>query len=120
MIGVPAPKKTQEAPAAPSAAEKQSAYAQQLADISQFSSYGPVLNSSANPVQLTENETEYQITCVKHIFSNHIVFQVSASKFTITPIIDHLKHSLMYPIHCRTRFWNKFPSSCNRRRKNRV
>jgi coatomer protein complex subunit gamma len=81
-IGVPAPKKVQETPAAPSAAEKQSAYAQQLADIPNFSAYGPVLNSTAKPGQLTENETEYQVTCVKHIFSDHIVFQVFASNFT--------------------------------------
>ncbi|KAF7784185.1 hypothetical protein Agabi119p4_350 [Agaricus bisporus var. burnettii] len=90
MIGVPAPKKTQEAPAAPSAAEKQSAYAQQLADISQFSSYGPVLNSSANPVQLTENETEYQITCVKHIFSNHIVFQFNVSNTLPDTVLEQV------------------------------
>jgi coatomer protein complex subunit gamma len=77
-IGVPAPKKAQEAPAAPSAAEKQSAYAQQLADVPNFASYGPVLNSSSNPAQLTESETEYQVTCVKHIFKENIVFQVLA------------------------------------------
>jgi coatomer subunit gamma len=77
-IGVPASKKISDAPPPPSAAEKQSAYAQQLAEVPEFSTYGPVLNSSINPVQLTESETEYQVTCVKHIFAEHIVFQASS------------------------------------------
>jgi coatomer subunit gamma len=76
-IGVPASKKISDAPPPPSAAEKQSAYAQQLAEVPEFASYGPILNSSANPVQLTESETEYQVTCVKHLFAEHVVFQVS-------------------------------------------
>lgn len=78
-IGVPASKKVSDAPPPPSAAEKQSAYAHQLADVPEFSSYGSVLNSGINPVQLTESETEYQVTCVKHIFAEHIVFQYNVS-----------------------------------------
>lgn len=68
-------RKVADAPATPTAAEKQSAYAQQLVDVPEFASYGAVLNSS-NPAQLTENETEYQVNCVKHIFTEHVVFQV--------------------------------------------
>lgn len=30
---------------------------------------------SSTPVQLTESETEYVVTCVKHIFENHVVLQ---------------------------------------------
>ena len=75
-IGAPLSKKVADAPAAPSAAEKQSAYAQQLSEVPEFASYGPVINSSATPSQLTENETEYQVNCVKHIFKENIVFQV--------------------------------------------
>ena len=37
-----------------------------------------MLNSSATPAQLTESETEYQVTCIKHIFKEHVVFQVSS------------------------------------------
>ena len=75
---MPLSKKVVDAPAAPSAAEKQSAYAQQLAEVPEFTSYGSVLNSSATPAQLTENETEYQVNCIKHIFKQHVVFQVSS------------------------------------------
>ncbi len=41
----------------------------------ELATYGAILNSS-KPVPLTENETEYQVSCVKHIFREHIVFQV--------------------------------------------
>jgi len=48
----------------------------QLADVPELADYGPVFNSTSKPVQLTETETEYQVTCVKHIFREHVVFQV--------------------------------------------
>ena len=76
-IGVPtSSKKTSASPPPPTAAETRSAYLQQLAEAPELESFGSVLNSSSKPVQLTENETEYQVTCVKHIFKEHIVFQV--------------------------------------------
>ncbi|KAK4055614.1 coatomer subunit gamma [Microbotryomycetes sp. JL201] len=61
--------------AQPSAAETQSLYAKQLAEVPELASYGNVLKSSSKPVELTESETEYVVTCVKHIFTEHIVFQ---------------------------------------------
>lgn len=76
MIGAPSTSKAP-TPPPPSAADTQSAYAQQLADVPEFVPYGPVLHSSSKPTQLTESETEYQASCVKHIFKEHIVFQVS-------------------------------------------
>ncbi|KIJ66406.1 hypothetical protein HYDPIDRAFT_86985 [Hydnomerulius pinastri MD-312] len=72
-------KRTNSSPPPPTAAETQSAYAQQLAEITEIAEFGPVLNSSVKPVQLTESETEYQVTCVKHIFKEHIVFQFNVS-----------------------------------------
>ncbi|CAB9497817.1 Coatomer subunit gamma [Seminavis robusta] len=38
---------------------------------------------SSTPVQLTESETEYVVTCIKHIFENHVVLQ-----FTVQNTID--------------------------------
>jgi coatomer protein complex subunit gamma len=38
---------------------------------------------SSTPVQLTESETEYVVTCVKHIFDNHVVLQ-----FTVQNTIE--------------------------------
>ncbi|KAF7325721.1 hypothetical protein MKEN_00422400 [Mycena kentingensis (nom. inval.)] len=78
-IGVPATKQAASAPPAPTAAETRSAYAEQLAAVPSFALYGSVLNSSVKPVQLTESETEYQVTCVKHIFREHVVFQFNVS-----------------------------------------
>lgn len=49
-------------------------YAEQLARIPELKEYGTLLKSSA-PVELTESETEYVVSAVKHIFKEHIVFQ---------------------------------------------
>ena len=76
MDTIAVPTRTNATPPPPTAAETQSTYAQQLAEVTELANYGPVLNSSAKPAQLTETETEYQVTCVKHIFKEHIVFQV--------------------------------------------
>ncbi|KAF9469702.1 coatomer subunit gamma [Collybia nuda] len=89
-IGVPTSKKVSNTPPPPSAAEKQSAYVQQLAEVPEFSTYGSVLNSSATPVQLTESETEYQVTCVKHIFGEHVVFQFNVSNTLPDTVLEQV------------------------------
>jgi len=89
-IGVPAAKKTSATPPPPTAAEAQSAYANQLADVPELSSYGPVLNSSSKLAQLTESETEYQVTCVKHIFKEHIVFQFNVSNTLPDTVLEQV------------------------------
>lgn len=48
----------------------------QLAKVPQLANLGKVICSS-KPVPLTETETEYTVTCVKHIFPEHLVLQVS-------------------------------------------
>ncbi|KAF9182263.1 coatomer subunit gamma [Haplosporangium sp. Z 767] len=55
--------------------DQQAVYAQLLAEVPEFASFGPLFKSTAKPVELTESETEYVVTCVKHIFSHHVVFQ---------------------------------------------
>ncbi|KAK3805154.1 MAG: coatomer gamma subunit appendage platform subdomain-containing protein [Benniella sp.] len=42
-----------------------------------FASFEPLFKSTAKPVELTKSETEYVVTCVKHVFAHHIVFQFS-------------------------------------------
>ncbi|KAJ4002179.1 coatomer subunit gamma [Lentinula boryana] len=83
-IGAPSTSRVSNSPPPPTAAQTQTAYAQQLAEVPEFVSYGNVLNSSASPIQLTESETEYQVTCVKHIFKEHVVFQVRLITQTLT------------------------------------
>ncbi|WFD02803.1 coatomer subunit gamma [Malassezia obtusa] len=64
------------------------AYAQQLSEVAEFASYGPLLNSSpiGAPAPLTESETEYVVTAVKHIFSEHIVLQYNITN-TLAEIV---------------------------------
>jgi len=49
-------------------------YQQELLKIPELKAYGSVLKSSP-VVELTESETEYVVTVVKHIFKEHIVLQ---------------------------------------------
>ncbi|MGH0140717.1 UNVERIFIED_CONTAM: hypothetical protein FKN15_075750 [Acipenser sinensis] len=53
---------------------RQDIYQEQLATIPEFKALGPLFKSS-DPVQLTEAETEYVVRCIKHTFTNHMVFQ---------------------------------------------
>lgn len=62
---------TEVAASASAAAQK---YQQELLQIPEMKSYGSVLKSSA-AVELTESETEYVVSVVKHIFKEHIVLQ---------------------------------------------
>ena len=49
-------------------------YTEIFARIPELQAYGPVLKSSP-PVELTESETEYVVTVIKHIFKDHLVMQ---------------------------------------------
>lgn len=78
--------------AAPSAAEAATSsaaaaqqYAQQLATVPELKPYGSVLKSTRE-VELTEVETEYVVTAIKHIFKKHIVLQFNV-KNTLTDTI---------------------------------
>ena len=62
------------ADAAASATAAAQKYAAELQKIPELAAYGGVLKSSA-VVELTESETEYVVTAVKHIFRDNIVIQ---------------------------------------------
>ncbi|KYO38846.1 coatomer subunit gamma-2 [Alligator mississippiensis] len=53
---------------------RQDIYQEQLAAIPEFKNLGPLFKSSES-MQLTEAETEYFVRCIKHTFTDHIVFQ---------------------------------------------
>ena len=65
--------KTNGATEATSAAATQK-YAEQLIQIPEIKEYGALLKSSS-PVELSESETEYVVTAIKHIFKENIVVQ---------------------------------------------
>jgi coatomer protein complex subunit gamma len=49
---------------------------EQLFAIADFSDLGPLFRSSP-VIELTEAVTEYNVSCVKHTFQEHVVLQVS-------------------------------------------
>ncbi|OXG33702.1 coatomer subunit gamma [Cryptococcus neoformans Bt120] len=74
----------------PSAKEAQSSYAAQLSAIPEFEPYGPVLKSSAKPIELTESETEYVVTAVKHVFRKHVVFQFNVANTIPDTVLEQV------------------------------
>ncbi|KAH9932016.1 coatomer subunit gamma [Epithele typhae] len=88
-IGVPSTSKAS-TPPPPSAAETQSHYVHQLAEVPELTSYGPVLNSSIKPNPLTESETEYLVSVVKHVFKEHIVFQFNVSNTIPDTVLEQV------------------------------
>ncbi|KAH9849263.1 coatomer subunit gamma [Lenzites betulinus] len=88
-IGMPSTSKAA-TPPPPSAAETQSNYAQQLSEVPELASYGPVLSSSTKPSPLTERETEYQVSVVKHIFKEHVVFQFNVSNTIPDTVLEQV------------------------------
>ncbi|XP_066283814.1 coatomer subunit gamma-2-like isoform X2 [Branchiostoma lanceolatum] len=71
------------------AATRQDIYAEQLAAVPEFQSLGPLFKSSA-AVQLTESETEYVVRCIKHTFTNHIVFQFDCTNTLNDQILENV------------------------------
>ncbi|EMD90071.1 hypothetical protein COCC4DRAFT_184970 [Bipolaris maydis ATCC 48331] len=62
------------ADAAANAANNAQKYAAELQKIPELAAHGGVLKSS-DVVELTESETEYVVTAIKHIFKDHVVIQ---------------------------------------------
>ena len=83
------PKKVEAGQAAAEAAKDSATasqkYAQQLSSIPELREFGALLKSSS-VVQLTESETEYVVSAVKHIFKEHIVLQFDI-KNTLTDYV---------------------------------
>lgn len=56
----------------------------ELHSVSEFAKFGTLFKSS-KPVALTEVDVaEYIVTCVKHMYDNHVIFQVC-----VPPLICH-------------------------------
>lgn len=76
--------------AAASSSEARSHYQAELSAIPQLSSYGPLLKSTTKPVELTERETEYVVTAVKHVFSEHVVLQFNVTNTLSEVVLDNV------------------------------
>ncbi|KAL6221108.1 hypothetical protein ACLB2K_008860 [Fragaria x ananassa] len=64
-----------------------------VSSIPEFSNYGNLFKSS-EPVELTEAETEYAVSVVKHIFDRHIVFEYNCSN----TIPEHLLEKVVVAV----------------------
>jgi len=53
-------------------------YIETLNSIPEIAALGPIFKSS-QPVEVTESETEYVVTCIKHVLNEHIVFQFNVT-----------------------------------------
>ncbi len=62
-------------------------YINELTSIDNFSNYGKLLNSSIIN-ELTEKESEFYVTCVKHLFSKHLVLQFNISNTLTDTILE--------------------------------
>ncbi|XP_058069045.1 coatomer subunit gamma-2 isoform X1 [Magnolia sinica] len=65
------------------------AYEKLLSSIPEFSSFGKLFKSSA-PVELTEAETEYAVSVVKHIYDGHVVFQYNCTNTIPEQLLENV------------------------------
>ncbi|XP_061510592.1 coatomer subunit gamma isoform X1 [Anopheles gambiae] len=55
------------------------------------------LHKSCAPVQLTESETEYTVSCIKHCFAHHIVFQFDCVNTLSDQLLENVRVDLELP-----------------------
>lgn len=77
------------AEAAASATAVAQQYAQELLQIPEMKEFGAVLKSSP-VVELTEAETEYVVSVVKHIFKEHIVLQYEVKNTLPATVLENV------------------------------
>ena len=77
------------AEAAASASAQAQRYAQELSQIAEIDAFGAVLKSSPI-VELTEAETEYVVTLVKHIFKEHVVLQFEVKNTLPDTVLENV------------------------------
>lgn len=77
------------AEAAATASAQAQRYAQELLQIPEMKEFGSVLKSSP-VVELTEAETEYVVSVVKHIFKEHIVLQYEVKNTLPDTVLENV------------------------------
>ncbi|EGG23667.1 adaptin N-terminal domain-containing protein [Cavenderia fasciculata] len=73
----------------PKGKEAGETYAIKLSNIPQFAAYGKLLKSS-EIIELTETETEYVVSCVKHMFAGYIVFQFTVKNTLEDQLLENV------------------------------
>lgn len=77
------------AEAAASASAAAQRYAQELMEIPEMKEFGSVLKSSP-VIELTEAETEYVVTVVKHLFKEHVVLQYEVKNTLPATVLENV------------------------------
>lgn len=72
------------------------AYAEEISAIAEFAHVGKLLLSS-RPVELTEQEAEYSVSCVKHFFAEHLILQFNLSNTMEDQRLDNVNVQLELP-----------------------
>ncbi|CAH8468015.1 unnamed protein product [Schistosoma intercalatum] len=67
----------------------QDTFAEQLASIPEFSGLGSVFKSSSL-IELTESDTEYVVSCIKHLFSRHLVLQFDCINTMADQVLENV------------------------------
>lgn len=80
---------TSGAEAAATASAQAQRYAQELMQIPEMKEFGSVLKSSP-VVELTEAETEYVVSVVKHIFKEHIILQYEVKNTLPDTVLENV------------------------------
>lgn len=65
------------------------AYTKLLNGIPEFAEFGQLFRSTA-PVELTEAETEYSVSCVKHVYPAHLVFQFNCTNTIAEQVLEEV------------------------------
>jgi len=81
---------------------REEANAERLSNIPGIQRLGTLHKSSAS-VQLTENETEYTVQCIKHTFANHMVFQFDCVNTLQDQLLENVRVELNLPEGYRLR-----------------
>lgn len=71
------------------AASRQDVYQEQLSQIPELANLGMLFKSS-KALEVTESETEYYIQCVKHTFSNYVVFQFDCTNTLNDQLLENV------------------------------
>ncbi|XP_059621090.1 coatomer subunit gamma isoform X2 [Phlebotomus argentipes] len=75
---------------------REEANAEKLSQIPGIQRLGPIHKSSL-PVQLTESETEYTVSCIKHCFAHHMVFQFDCVNTLSDQLLENVRVELVLP-----------------------
>ncbi|TMW43544.1 hypothetical protein DOY81_011375 [Sarcophaga bullata] len=83
------------APRAPKITREEESAAR-LAQLPGIQALGPI-HRTTPAIQLTESETEYTVSCIKHIFPNHVVFQFDCLNTLSDQILENVRVELTIP-----------------------